>query len=33
MTEVTTEWAGPARFLPPPEPLVRDGVRHHVGAT
>jgi acetyl esterase/lipase len=34
MTAETTEWAGPARFLPPPEPVRRDdGVRHHVGAT
>jgi acetyl esterase/lipase len=33
MSAETTEWAGPARYLPPPEPVVRDGVRHHVGAT
>ena len=27
MTEVTTDWAGPARFLPPHEPTLRaDGV-------
>ena len=33
MTAETTEWAGPARFLPPPEPTRRDdGVRHYVGA-
>ena len=30
MTAETTEWAGPARFLPPTEPTRRDdGVRHH----
>ncbi len=34
MTAETTEWAGPARYLPPPEPVRRDdGVRHYVGAT
>lgn len=34
MTELMSDWAGPARFLPPPEPLLReDGVRHYVGAT
>jgi acetyl esterase/lipase len=34
MTADTTEWAGPARFLPPPEPVRRDdGARHYVGAT
>jgi len=31
---VTTDWAGPARFLPPHEPTVRDdGVRHFSGLT
>ena len=30
----TTEWAGPARFLPPHEPNVRDdGARHYSGLT
>ena len=30
----TTEWAGPARFLPPHEPTTReDGARHHSGLT
>jgi acetyl esterase/lipase len=34
MTAETTEWAGPARFLPPTEPVRRaDGVRHHQGIT
>ena len=34
MTAETTEWAGPARFLPPTEPVRRvDGVRHHAGIT
>jgi acetyl esterase/lipase len=34
MTDVTTEWAGPTRFLPPHEPTVRDdGVRHWSGLT
>ena len=34
MTEVTTDWAGPARFLPPHEPTLRaDGVRHWSGLT
>jgi acetyl esterase/lipase len=34
MTAETTEWAGPARFLPPTEALRRDdGVRHHAGIT
>ena len=34
MTAETTEWAGPARFLPPTEPVHRaDGVRHYVGLT
>jgi acetyl esterase/lipase len=34
VTAETTEWAGPVRFLPPPEPVRRDdGVRHYVGAT
>jgi acetyl esterase/lipase len=34
MTAETTEWAGPARYLPPTEPLRReDGVRHHAGIT
>ena len=28
------EWAGPARFLPPTEPVRRpDGTRHHIGIT
>ncbi len=28
------EWAGPARFLPPTEPVRRDdGVRHYAGIT
>ena len=32
MTAETTEWAGPARFLPPPEPARRDdGALHYVG--
>jgi acetyl esterase/lipase len=34
MTAETTEWAGPARYLPPTEPVRRaDGVRHHAGIT
>jgi acetyl esterase/lipase len=34
VTAETTEWAGPVRYLPPPEPVRRDdGVRHYVGAT
>ncbi|SDO63025.1 Acetyl esterase/lipase [Klenkia soli] len=34
MTEVTADWAGPARFLPPHEPAVRpDGSRHWSGLT
>ncbi|SOD98159.1 alpha/beta hydrolase [Blastococcus haudaquaticus] len=34
MTADTTEWAGPARFLPPHEPTRRDdGVRHWSGLT
>jgi acetyl esterase/lipase len=34
MTAETTEWAGPARYLPPTEPTRRDdGVRQHVGIT
>jgi acetyl esterase/lipase len=34
VTTETTEWAGPARFLRPPDPVRReDGVRHYVGAT
>jgi acetyl esterase/lipase len=34
MTAETTEWAGPARFLPPTQPVRRaDGVRHHEGIT
>ena len=34
MTAETTEWAGPARFLPPPEPIRRDdGARHYSGVT
>jgi acetyl esterase/lipase len=34
MTEVTTEWAGPARFLPPTEPTRReDGALHFSGIT
>jgi len=34
MTAETTEWAGPARFLPPTEPTRRDdGVRLHAGVT
>ena len=34
MTAETTEWAGPARYLPPPEPVRRDdGALHYVGAT
>ncbi len=34
MSAERTEWAGPVRFLPPPEPIRRDdGVRHYVGAT
>ncbi|WP_369252750.1 alpha/beta hydrolase fold domain-containing protein [Geodermatophilus amargosae] len=33
-TTETTEWAGPARFLPPHEPIRRaDGARHHSGLT
>jgi acetyl esterase/lipase len=32
--ETTTEWAGPARFLPPHEPTKRDdGALHHSGLT
>ena len=32
--ETTTEWAGPARFLPPHEPTERaDGARHYSGLT
>ena len=28
------EWAGPPRFLPPPEPARReDGARHYAGVT
>jgi acetyl esterase/lipase len=34
MTAETTEWAGPARFLPPTEPTRRDdGVLHRSGIT
>ncbi len=34
MTAETTDWAGPARFLPPTEPTRRrDGARHHAGIT
>ena len=34
MTAETTEWAGPARYLPPPAPVRRDdGALHYVGAT
>jgi acetyl esterase/lipase len=34
MTAETTEWAGPARYLPPTEPVLRDdGVRLHAGIT
>jgi len=34
MTAETTEWAGPARFLPPTEPTRRDdAARHHAGIT
>jgi acetyl esterase/lipase len=34
MTAETSEWAGPARFLRPTEPVRRtDGVRHYVGLT
>jgi acetyl esterase/lipase len=34
MTAETTEWAGPARFLPPHEPIRRDdGALHHSGLT
>lgn len=34
MTDVTEDWAGPSRFLPPHEPTVReDGVRHFSGLT
>ncbi|MGY1808631.1 alpha/beta hydrolase fold domain-containing protein [Blastococcus sp. SYSU D00669] len=34
MTAETTEWAGPARFLPPHEPVEReDGALHHSGLT
>ena len=34
MTAQTSEWAGPARFLPPHEPATRaDGVRHWSGLT
>src|SRR5688572_18537977 len=33
-TTETTEWAGPARYLPPPAPVRReDGALHYVGAT
>ena len=33
-TTETTEWAGPARFLPPAEPTRRDdGARHFSGLT
>ncbi|GAB3193821.1 hypothetical protein GCM10027261_10430 [Geodermatophilus arenarius] len=33
-TTETTEWAGPARFLPPPPPVRReDGARHFSGVT
>jgi len=32
--ETTTDWAGPTRFLPPPEPARRDdGTRHYSGVT
>ena len=34
MSAETTEWAGPARYLPPPTPLRReDSALHHVGVT
>jgi acetyl esterase/lipase len=33
MTAETTEWAGPARFLPPTEPTRRDGALHYAGIT
>ena len=34
MTAETTEWAGPARFLPPHEPIRRDdGALHYSGLT
>ncbi|GAA4302318.1 alpha/beta hydrolase [Klenkia terrae] len=34
MTELTADWAGPARFLPPHQPTVRpDGSRHWSGLT
>ena len=34
MTAETTEWAGPARFLPPHDPTGRDdGARHYSGLT
>jgi acetyl esterase/lipase len=34
MSADTTEWAGPARYLPPTEPTCReDGVRQYVGIT
>jgi acetyl esterase/lipase len=34
VTAETTEWAGPARFLPPHEPTRRDdGARHYSGLT
>jgi acetyl esterase/lipase len=34
MTAETTEWAGPARFLPPHEPTRRDdGAQHYSGLT
>jgi acetyl esterase/lipase len=34
VTAETTEWAGPARYLPPPEPVRRDdGALHHSGLT
>ena len=34
MTTETPTWTGPARFLPPPDPMVRaDGARHFSGVT
>lgn len=34
MTTETAQWAGPAHFLPPAEPIVRaDGARHFSGIT
>ena len=34
MSAETSEWAGPARYLPPTEPVRRaDGVRRHTGIT